>query len=118
MTDEQLRKIYFPIAEAWKLIRESCDATGTPVECFKVQEQAKDIFENQARRSLQKKSYPQRLTRLTGLCGKTTRKEPASGRGKGIPGFLKKWKDRKRSNASYTETRCRIIRNTQYRRRS
>lgn len=32
MTDEQLRKIYYPIAEAWKLIREFCDATGTPVE--------------------------------------------------------------------------------------
>ncbi len=45
MTDEQLKKIYFPIAEAWKLIRKSCDATGTPVECFKVQEQADMIFE-------------------------------------------------------------------------
>ena len=45
MTDDELRKIYYPIAEAWKLIRESRDATGTPVECFKVQEQAKDIFE-------------------------------------------------------------------------
>nr|DAF85685.1 MAG TPA: hypothetical protein [Siphoviridae sp. ctYcY12] len=45
MTDEQLRKIYFPIAESWKLIREFCDATGTPVECFKVQEQADMIFE-------------------------------------------------------------------------
>lgn len=45
MTDHELRKIYYPIAEAWKLIREFCDATGTPVECFKVQEQAKDIFE-------------------------------------------------------------------------
>ena len=45
MTDDELRKIYYPIAESWKLIRELCDATGTPVECFKVQEQAKDIFE-------------------------------------------------------------------------
>lgn len=45
MTDEQLRKIHFPLAEAWKLIREFCDATGTPVECFKVQEQADMIFE-------------------------------------------------------------------------
>ena len=45
VTDEQLRKIYFPIAQSWKLIRECADATGTPVECFKVQEQAKDIFE-------------------------------------------------------------------------
>ena len=45
MTDEQLRKIYFPIAESWKLIREFCDATGTPVECFKVQERADMIFE-------------------------------------------------------------------------
>ena len=45
MTDERLRKIYFPIAESWKLIREFCDATRTPVECFKVQEQAKGIFE-------------------------------------------------------------------------
>lgn len=45
MTDEQLRRIYYPIAESWKLIREFCDATGTPVECFKIQEQAKDIFE-------------------------------------------------------------------------
>ena len=45
VTDEQLRKIYYPIAESWKTIREYCNATGTPVECFKVQEQAKDIFE-------------------------------------------------------------------------
>ena len=45
MTDEQLRKIYFPLAESWKLIREFCDATGTPLECFKVQEQADMIFE-------------------------------------------------------------------------
>ena len=45
MTDEQLGRIYYPIAESWKLIREFCDATGTPVECFKIQEQAKDIFE-------------------------------------------------------------------------
>lgn len=44
MTDEQLRMIYYPIAESWKLIREFCDATGTPVECFKVHERAKDIF--------------------------------------------------------------------------
>ena len=45
MTDDELRKIYFPIAQSWKMIREFCNATGTPVECFKVQEQAKDIFE-------------------------------------------------------------------------
>lgn len=45
MTDEKLRKIYYPIAESWKLIREFCDATGTPVECFKVQEKADMIFE-------------------------------------------------------------------------
>ena len=46
------------------------------------------------------------------------RKEPSSGRGKGIPGFFGKWKDRKRSNANYTEIQCRTIRNMQYRRRS
>lgn len=45
MTDHELRKIYYPIAEAWKLIREFCDATGTPVECFKAQEQARIILE-------------------------------------------------------------------------
>lgn len=45
MTDHELRKIYYPIAESWKLIREFCDATGTPVECFKAHERAKDIFE-------------------------------------------------------------------------
>lgn len=45
MTDNELRKIYYPIAESWKLIREFCDATGTPVECFKAQEQARLIFE-------------------------------------------------------------------------
>ncbi len=45
MTDDELRKIYYPIAELWKMIREFCDATGTPVECFKVQEQSEDIFE-------------------------------------------------------------------------
>lgn len=45
MTDDELRKIYYPIAESWKMIREFCDAAGTPVECFKVQEQSEDIFE-------------------------------------------------------------------------
>lgn len=45
VTDHELRKIYYPIAEAWKLIREFCDATGTPVECFKAQEQARIILE-------------------------------------------------------------------------
>lgn len=45
MTDEQLRRIYYPIAESWKLIREFCDATGTHVECFKVQERAQEIYE-------------------------------------------------------------------------
>lgn len=45
MTEDELRKIYFPISESRKLIREFSDATGTPVECFKVQERAKDIFE-------------------------------------------------------------------------
>lgn len=45
MTDEQLRKIYFPIAEAWKMIREFCDAEDTPVECFKLHERAQDIYE-------------------------------------------------------------------------
>lgn len=45
MTDEQLRKIYFPLVEAWKLIREFCDAKGTPVECFKAHERAQEIYE-------------------------------------------------------------------------
>ena len=45
MTDDELRKIYYPIAESWKMIREFCDATGTTIECYKVQEQAKDIYE-------------------------------------------------------------------------
>ncbi len=45
MTDHELRKIYYPIAESWKLIREFCDATGMPVECFKVHELAQEIYE-------------------------------------------------------------------------
>lgn len=45
MTDEDLRKIYFPISEAWKLIRQYADATGTLVECYKLQEQAEMIYE-------------------------------------------------------------------------
>lgn len=45
MTDDELRRIYYPIAESWKMIREFCDATGTPVECFKAQEQARIILE-------------------------------------------------------------------------
>ena len=45
VTDDELRKIYYPIAESWKLIRQFADATGTPVECFKVQEMSQDIFE-------------------------------------------------------------------------
>ena len=49
MTDDEVRKIYYPIAESWKLIREFCDATGTPVECFKVQVRAQMIFEKSDR---------------------------------------------------------------------
>lgn len=45
MTEVELRKIYYPIAEAWKLIRKYADATGTPVECFRVQTEADIIFE-------------------------------------------------------------------------
>lgn len=45
MTESELRKIYYPIAESWKLIRQFPDATGTPVECFKLQELAQEIFE-------------------------------------------------------------------------
>ena len=45
VTDHELRKIYYPIAQSWKMIREFCNATGTPIECYKVQEQAKDIYE-------------------------------------------------------------------------
>ena len=52
MTDHELRKIYYPIAESWKMIREFCDATGTPVECFKVQEQARLIFEKSGKNAI------------------------------------------------------------------
>ena len=45
VTDDELRKIYYPIAESWKLIRQFADATGTPVECFKVHERAQEIYE-------------------------------------------------------------------------
>lgn len=45
MTEGELRKIYYPIAESWKLIRQFSDATGTPLECFKVQELAEMILE-------------------------------------------------------------------------
>ena len=44
MTEGELRKIYYPIAESWKLIRQFSDATGTPLECFKVQELAEMIL--------------------------------------------------------------------------
>lgn len=45
MTDGELRKIYYPLAESWKLIRKFSDATGTPVECFMLHEQAKMVLE-------------------------------------------------------------------------
>ena len=45
MKEAELRKIYYPIAEAWKLIRRYADATGTLVECFKAQEEAALILE-------------------------------------------------------------------------
>ena len=45
MTEGELRKIYYPIAESWKLIRQFSDATGTPLECFKVQELEEMILE-------------------------------------------------------------------------
>ena len=37
VTDDELRKIYYPIEESWKLSWEFCDATGTLVEHFKLQ---------------------------------------------------------------------------------
>lgn len=49
MNEAELRKIYYPLAEAWKLIRKYVDATGTPVECFKVQEEADMIFDRSDR---------------------------------------------------------------------
>ena len=49
MTEERLRKIYFSMAESWKLIRRYADATGTPVECFKAREEADMIFEKAGR---------------------------------------------------------------------
>lgn len=45
MTEGELRKIYYPIAESWKMLRGFSDAIGTPVECFKLQELAQEIFE-------------------------------------------------------------------------
>lgn len=45
MTEGELRKIYYPIAESWKLIRKFSEATGTPVECFMLHEQAKMVLE-------------------------------------------------------------------------
>lgn len=62
MTDNELRKIYYPIAESWKMIREFCDATGTPVECFKVQEQAQVIFEK-----AEKTRFAQEILAATGM---------------------------------------------------
>lgn len=44
MTDEELKKIYFPIAEIWKMIREFRNCTGTDEECRRVQERADQIY--------------------------------------------------------------------------
>ena len=87
MTDSELRKIYYPIAESWKLIRQFSDATGTPVECFKLQELALEIFEKSGKTQFATEKESENVV----VSATVKRKEPASGRGKGIPGFLKKW---------------------------
>ena len=45
MTDEELKKIYYPIAECWKLIRIYRECTGTDKEADVLLEKLQQIFE-------------------------------------------------------------------------
>ena len=44
MTETELRKRYYPIMEAWKLIKEFQDANGTDEECQKLQMKVDEIY--------------------------------------------------------------------------
>lgn len=45
MTDEDLKKLYYPIAECWKLIRIYRECTGTDKEADVLLEKLQQIFE-------------------------------------------------------------------------
>lgn len=44
MTETELRKRYYPIMEAWKLIKEFQDAKGTDEECQKLQARVDEVY--------------------------------------------------------------------------
>lgn len=45
MTDEELKKLYYPIAECWKLIRAYRECTGTDKEADVLLAKLQQIFE-------------------------------------------------------------------------
>lgn len=55
MTDEDLKKLYYPIAECWKLIRIYRECTGTDKEADVLLEKLQQIFEKSGKTEFAKR---------------------------------------------------------------
>lgn len=55
MTDEELKKIYYPIAECWKLIRTYRECTGTDKEADVLLAKLQQIFEKSGKTEFAKR---------------------------------------------------------------
>ena len=58
MTDEDLKKLYYPIAECWKLIRIYRECTGTDKEADVLLEKLQQIFEKSGKTEFAKRVVP------------------------------------------------------------
>ena len=55
MTDEELKKLYYPIAECWKLIRTYRECTGTAIEADVLLAKLQQIFEKSGKTEFAKR---------------------------------------------------------------
>ena len=55
MTDEELKKLYYPIAECWKLIRAYRECTGTDKEADVLLAKLQQIFEESGKTEFAKR---------------------------------------------------------------
>lgn len=54
MTEKEIKKIYYPIAKSWELIKQFIDCSGTDEECQKLSEIANHIYEVSGRTKFSK----------------------------------------------------------------
>ena len=55
MTDEELKKLYYPIAECWKLIRAYRECTGSGDEADVLEDKLQQIFEKSGKTEFAKR---------------------------------------------------------------